>query len=103
MAPQCRNVLAGAFRRARSPWSSDTGCWQLPASPARGGSGVPNTGDSPSYAADIRPLFRDNDRTSMLQAFDLWSFEDVTSHADAIFARVADGSMPCDGPWAPAN
>ena len=31
--------------------------------------------------------------------FDLWSYDDVSTHADAILAAVADGSMPCDGAW----
>jgi len=35
----------------------------------------------------------------MKQAFDLSSYDDVRSHADAILGRVAAGSMPCDGPW----
>jgi hypothetical protein len=51
------------------------------------------------YAADIRPLFREGDRTSMLGHFDLWEYDDVTEHADAISDRLRDGSMPCDAPW----
>jgi len=53
----------------------------------------------PGFAADIRPLFRESDRTAMSRAFDLWSHEDVSAHAVAIAARLRDGSMPCDGPW----
>jgi hypothetical protein len=30
---------------------------------------------------------------------DLSSYEDVRSQAGAIYARLEDGSMPCDGPW----
>jgi hypothetical protein len=52
-----------------------------------------------SYADDIKPLFRERDRGAMLSHFDLWSFEDVVEHKDAILEQVADGSMPCDGPW----
>jgi hypothetical protein len=51
------------------------------------------------FERDIRPLFRDKDRTSMLRAFDLWSFADVVAHQDAILAQVRAGSMPCDGVW----
>jgi hypothetical protein len=51
------------------------------------------------YERDIRPLFREKDVTSMSKAFDLSSYHDVRANADAILARVADGSMPCDGPW----
>jgi hypothetical protein len=51
------------------------------------------------YERDIRPLFREKDVTSMSKAFDLASYHDVRANADAILARVANGSMPCDGPW----
>ena len=33
-------------------------------------------------------------------AFDLWVYDDVAAHADAILAAVAAGSMPCDRAWA---
>ena len=52
-----------------------------------------------SFERDIRPLFRDKDRTSMLKAFDLWSFSDVVAHQDAILNAVRGGHMPCDGAW----
>jgi hypothetical protein len=52
-----------------------------------------------SYEADIRPLFRERDRGSMLYAFDLWSHADVKEHADAILERLEEGTMPCDGAW----
>jgi hypothetical protein len=39
------------------------------------------------------------DVQSMSSAFDLSSDEDVRANADKILAAVADGSMPCDGPW----
>ena len=52
-----------------------------------------------SYAADIKPLFRERDRSSMLSHFDLWSYGDVSDHAPAILARLEQGSMPCDGAW----
>jgi hypothetical protein len=35
----------------------------------------------------------------MSWAFDLASYEDVKENAEAIYERVADGSMPCDEPW----
>ena len=34
-------------------------------------------------------------------AFDLWSHDDVSTHADAILERLRDGTMPCDGAWPP--
>jgi hypothetical protein len=54
-----------------------------------------------SFAQDIRPLFRDDfDIEAMKQVgLDLSSYEDVKSQAANIYARVADGSMPCDDPW----
>jgi hypothetical protein len=53
----------------------------------------------PSYEADIKPLFRERDRGSMLGHFDLWSYEDVVQNKDAILDRLSDGDMPCDGAW----
>ena len=55
--------------------------------------------EAPSFARDIRPLFRDGDVDSMEFAFDLSSYEDVRMYAEEIYERVADGSMPCDGEW----
>jgi hypothetical protein len=52
-----------------------------------------------SYERDIRPLFREGDIESMSAAFDLSSYDDVRANADAIYERLADGSMPCDGGW----
>ena len=52
-----------------------------------------------SFERDIRPLFRDKDRTSMLKAFDLWSATDVVAHQDAILEQLRSGNMPCDGAW----
>ena len=52
-----------------------------------------------SYADDIKPLFRERDRGSMLSHFDLWSYDDVLENQDAILASLADGAMPCDGRW----
>jgi hypothetical protein len=52
-----------------------------------------------SFERDIRPLFRDRDVKSMSFAFDLSSYDDVRSNADAIYGRLANGTMPCDGGW----
>jgi hypothetical protein len=52
-----------------------------------------------SYESDIRPLFREKDRSRMEFAFDLWSYEDVKENAAAIIERLSDGDMPCDGEW----
>jgi hypothetical protein len=60
---------------------------------------VSSPGESVGYEADVKPLFREGDRSSMLFAFDLWSYDDVREHAAAILERLEDGSMPCDGAW----
>ena len=52
-----------------------------------------------SFAAHIKPLFREHDRKSMAFALDLWSEADVQAHAAGILARLRDGTMPCDGAW----
>ena len=52
-----------------------------------------------SFEGQIKPLFRAKDRDSMRRAFDLWSYDDVSRHADAIASRLRDGTMPCDGAW----
>jgi hypothetical protein len=51
------------------------------------------------FEADIRPLFREEDRSAMRGAFDLWAHADVVANGEAIAQRLADGSMPCDGAW----
>lgn len=51
------------------------------------------------YEADIKPLFRARDEQAMKWALDLYSYEDVSQQADAILAKLRDGSMPCDGAW----
>jgi hypothetical protein len=53
----------------------------------------------PSFATDIRPLFRDKDIEEMRFAFDLSAYDDVKDNAAGIYDRLMDGSMPCDGQW----
>jgi hypothetical protein len=55
--------------------------------------------DSPGFEQHIKPLFRERDRDSMRFSFDLWSLDDVSTHADAILHRLEAGTMPCDGAW----
>ena len=66
---------------------------------SEGGMSTPAAGDTVSFEADVRPLFRDGDRRAMLSAFDLWSHADVSANADAILRAVATGAMPCDTAW----
>jgi hypothetical protein len=54
-----------------------------------------------SFKNDIRPLFRDSPDVDSMKEYglDLSSYEEVKAQAAAIYARIEDGSMPCDGPW----
>ena len=58
-----------------------------------------NSPDVPSFAQDIKPLFRDIDRSSMDFVFDLWDYQEVKDHVQDILERVSDGTMPCDEEW----
>jgi CDGSH-type Zn-finger protein/truncated hemoglobin YjbI len=60
---------------------------------------LPGAGEPVEFAKHVKGLFRDRDRRSMQFAFDLWSYKDVSTHADAILDRVRAGTMPCDGAW----
>ena len=51
------------------------------------------------FDEDIKLLFREGDRKAMRFAFDLWSADDVSTHADAILGPLEAGTMPCDGAW----
>jgi hypothetical protein len=52
-----------------------------------------------SFERQIKYLFREGDRRSMRFAFDLWAYDDVSEHAEAILERLQNGTMPCDGAW----
>jgi hypothetical protein len=56
-------------------------------------------GEGMGFAADIRPLFRPEDREAMDFVFDLWSYDDVKDNAALILDRIEDGTMPCDENW----
>ncbi len=62
---------------------------------------LPGPGDTVSFAAHVKPLFREHDRQSMSFAFDLWSSGDVQAHAADILEQLGNGTMPCDGAWPP--
>jgi hypothetical protein len=51
------------------------------------------------FDREIRPLFRDEDVKAMSFALNLASYDDVRENAEAIYERLADGSMPCDRRW----
>jgi ferredoxin-NADP reductase len=72
----------------------------FPGYESAGAPAVPTTEVAmPSFARDIRPLFRDKDVEEMRFVFDLSVYEDVRSNAAGIYDRLADGSMPCDQTW----
>lgn len=60
---------------------------------------MPDADAALSFEQDIKGLFRERDQRSMRFAFDLSSYDDVSEYADAILARLREGSMPCDGAW----
>lgn len=63
----------------------------------------PGEGDKLSVERDIKPLLRAKDRHSMMAAFDLFDYEDVAEHADAIVGTLRSGQVPCDGAWPAAQ
>ena len=54
---------------------------------------------APSFANEVKQMFRDKDHSAMTFAFDLWDYDDVKENADDILSRVRNGDMPCDEPW----
>lgn len=62
---------------------------------------IPPAGQPVRFEQHIKSLFRAADRQSMSFAFDLWSYDDVSQHAEAILDRLRAGTMPCDGAWPP--
>jgi hypothetical protein len=64
---------------------------------------MPDAAEPVTFEKDIKPLFRERDQRSMRFAFDLSSYDDVREYADAILARLREGSMPCDGAWPPVQ
>lgn len=57
-----------------------------------------------SFERDIRPMFRPRDITCMLPfGFDMSKLGDARMHSAEIYERVADKSMPTDGPWSDAD
>jgi len=87
-------------------WVCDAEPWSRPHATAEEpveepGPALPDPSEPLSYDQHIKPLFRGRDRDSMRFAFDLWSYDDVAAHADAILERLKAGTMPCDGAWPP--
>ena len=59
----------------------------------------PGEGDKLGFERDIKPMFRQKDRDAMLQAFDLFDYDDVVENARKIARSLRGGQMPCDGAW----
>jgi hypothetical protein len=57
-----------------------------------------------SFAQDIRPLIRKTDIECMKDYdIDLSNVGSVRMHSALIYKRLAEKSMPEDGPWSDAN
>ncbi|TAH49829.1 MAG: hypothetical protein EYC68_16515 [Chloroflexota bacterium] len=57
-----------------------------------------------SFAQDIRPLIRDSDVECMQDyGLDLSDLGEVRMHSQSIYDRLANKTMPEDGPWSDAN
>jgi hypothetical protein len=55
---------------------------------------------NPTWNDPIKTYFRPFDIESMEpMGINLGDYGSVKEHAAAILDRVAEGSMPCDGPW----
>ena len=52
-----------------------------------------------TFYCPCKTLVSTRDRQSAQFVFDLWSYADVSKHAEGILNRLRDGSMPCDGTW----
>ena len=52
--------------------------------------------EPPSFAADIAPLWRRTTSSRCSSPSTCASYEDVREHAEDIWERLDDGSMPCD-------
>ena len=57
--------------------------------------------ERPSFSANIRPLFTEEDIYSMknIGGFDLSSLEDVRANAAKIYLRLSSKTMPLNRPW----
>ncbi len=61
---------------------------------------------SPSFATDIRPLFRDEDIDCMKPMgidLDDYAWMRVPANAQGVYKTLADGSMPPDQLWPPEH
>ena len=60
--------------------------------------------DPTGFETDIKALVPRNRPPIDAEALrPLWSYDDVSRHAEAILARLREGTMPCDGSWPQAQ
>jgi hypothetical protein len=107
--PQFRSALVSYLEWSSRTTDAPAAAWDWgpagppePAQPAAAEEAdvtLPGPDEPVSFAAHIKPLFREHDRKSMAFALDLWSQTDVQAHAAGILDRLRDGTMPCDGAW----
>ncbi len=107
--PQFRSALVSYLEWSSRATDAPAPAWDWgpagPPEPARPAAAeeahvtLPGPDEAVSFAAHIKPLFREHDRKSMAFALDLWSQADVQARAAGILDRLRDGTMPCDGAW----
>ena len=107
--PQFRSALVSYLEWSSRATDAPAAAWDwgpagppepaLPAAAEEAPVTLPGPDETVSFAAHIKPLFREHDRKSMAFALDLWSQADVQAHAAGILDRLRDGTMPCDGAW----
>jgi CDGSH-type Zn-finger protein/truncated hemoglobin YjbI len=107
--PQFRSALVSYLEWSSRATDAPAPAWDWgpagPPAPAQPGTEeeapatLPGPDETVSFAAHVKPLFREHDRKSMAFAFDLWSQADVQAHAAGILERLRNGTMPCDGAW----
>lgn len=87
------------WHTAAGPPASRVSALAAPMPEDEAASVLPAVDEPVRFDDHVKGLFRSRDRQSMTFAFDLWSYEDVSQHADAILQRLRAGTMPCDGAW----
>lgn len=103
--PTTRDVPQAAGNPADDPAGDPAGdeAGEAAADPAGDAAAGPLPAGDIGFGEHLAPLFRERDRQAMRFAFDLHEYEHVRGHADAILARLAAGTMPCDGAWPAAD
>src|SRR4051812_45734982 len=56
-----------------------------------------------TFYQDIKPLFTNDDRISMMKDFDLYKYSDVCDNAERIYSCLKSGRMLPDHKWSKEN